>query len=355
MNGANLSSTSLRLLDADRAYFGALSFSPPHPPVLLIDAPNGVEIGGNAFFFSPNVLKITGVFQSNFRLEFDNAANAPTAIDAISFQVADYAVFPRGVMRLRGTPDAPASLGGNETFPSTDLLFADRGILQTASESWFGAPKMLVGDVFLDGFTGGDRFAGSIATMVVRGGLFGSGSVEDLSVQFDGATATTTTALGGISMAPRSLFSPGRDGEPGLFTIKPRWLADLGAFEMIHDPATVFDLGGTARGSEYDALLVTGPLTLDGAFELRLGLGFHPSEGDTFDLFDFGSLIGRFDTVSLPLLAEGLAWNDSQLYVDGTITVIPEPSSAVLLLSVVAFGCTRTPRRRNCGERLHRR
>ncbi len=49
---------------------------------------------------------------------------------------------------------------------------------------------------------------------------------------------------------------------------------------------------------------------------------FAPALGDRFDVLDWGTLVGAFDTVLLPALSEGLAWDDSQLYVDGTLSVV---------------------------------
>jgi hypothetical protein len=61
-----------------------------------------------------------------------------------------------------------------------------------------------------------------------------------------------------------------------------------------------------------------------------------PGAGDLFNLFDWGSLSGAFDTVNLPALGGGLSWNTSQLYTNGTLLVVPEPNSAALLLAGLA-------------------
>jgi hypothetical protein len=46
-----------------------------------------------------------------------------------------------------------------------------------------------------------------------------------------------------------------------------------------------------------------------------------PSAGQTFDILDWGSLIGTFSAIQLPTLAGGLAWNTSQLYTTGILSV----------------------------------
>lgn len=81
------------------------------------------------------------------------------------------------------------------------------------------------------------------------------------------------------------------------------------------------ELGGPTPGSGYDQLLVSGPVTLDGFLIVSLINGFPPAAGQTFDILDWGSVSGAFQSISLPSLSPGLAWNRSQLYTTGTLKV----------------------------------
>jgi hypothetical protein len=81
------------------------------------------------------------------------------------------------------------------------------------------------------------------------------------------------------------------------------------------------ELGGTARGSQYDAILASGTLGLDGALQVALINGFAPSAGNSFDILDWGTLNGTFDTLQLPALTGGLTWNTSQLYTSGVLSI----------------------------------
>jgi autotransporter-associated beta strand protein len=73
----------------------------------------------------------------------------------------------------------------------------------------------------------------------------------------------------------------------------------------------------------FDMLVVTGQLTANGSFDLLLGSGTHDLEaGDVIDFLDFGSITGSFSSVNLPALGGGLAWDDSNLLIDGTLAVI---------------------------------
>jgi T5SS/PEP-CTERM-associated repeat protein len=81
------------------------------------------------------------------------------------------------------------------------------------------------------------------------------------------------------------------------------------------------ELGGTAAGSQYDRLWVTGAMTLSGTLQVTLS-SFSPAQNDVFDILDFTSVAGAFSTVSLPALSGSLEWDTSKLYVDGTIRVV---------------------------------
>ena len=52
-----------------------------------------------------------------------------------------------------------------------------------------------------------------------------------------------------------------------------------------------------------------------------------------FDLLDVGTFAGDFDSISAPALSGGNAWDFSALKSTGSITVVPEPSVATLLLA----------------------
>jgi hypothetical protein len=97
------------------------------------------------------------------------------------------------------------------------------------------------------------------------------------------------------------------------------------------------ELGGLAPGSEYDRLVLSGDLELDGTLDVKLIHGFAPALGDSFDLFDWNALAGAFAAVNLPALAGNAAWDSSRLYSDGSIVVIPEPATSALLAAGLAL------------------
>ncbi len=81
------------------------------------------------------------------------------------------------------------------------------------------------------------------------------------------------------------------------------------------------ELGGTTAGTEYDQVHVSEQLSLDGALAVSLISSFNPQAGQSFDILDWGSVVGTFATVDLPALNGALVWNTSQLYTTGVLSV----------------------------------
>jgi hypothetical protein len=82
------------------------------------------------------------------------------------------------------------------------------------------------------------------------------------------------------------------------------------------------ELGGTTRGSAYDAIVASGNLSLGGALQLSLINGFLPEFGQSFDILDWNTISGEFSSLVLPSLSAGPSWNTSQLSTSGALSVI---------------------------------
>ena len=76
---------------------------------------------------------------------------------------------------------------------------------------------------------------------------------------------------------------------------------------------------------------IAGLLTADGTLDISLLNNFAPQLGDTFDLLGFGSLNGSFSVINTPTLSGGLAFDTSSLLTTGSISVVPEPTTAAFL------------------------
>ena len=94
-----------------------------------------------------------------------------------------------------------------------------------------------------------------------------------------------------------------------------------GSYTQLNDATLQIELGGLTRGTSYDAVVANGQIALDGTLQVVLMDGFMPAAGNSFDILDWGSLSGTFDTLDLEPLAGGLVWNTSQLYSNGVLNV----------------------------------
>jgi len=97
-------------------------------------------------------------------------------------------------------------------------------------------------------------------------------------------------------------------------------------------------LGDTAgNGIEFDRYVVAGTLTLGGTLKLLSWNSFVGQAGQSFDLFDWGTLFGQFSSIDaggFPLAA-GARLDYSRLYIDGSIsiTAVPEPETYAMMLA----------------------
>ncbi len=112
---------------------------------------------------------------------------------------------------------------------------------------------------------------------------------------------------------------------PGTLSITGDYLQTAGSLLM--------EIDGQAADTQHDVLDVSGTLTINGG-RLDLVTGFTPAVGNTFDILNFASSSGAFDTIT-GTPAVDMAWDTSQLFVDGTISVI---SSVVFAWSVDSSG-----------------
>jgi hypothetical protein len=114
--------------------------------------------------------------------------------------------------------------------------------------------------------------------------------------------------------------SPGGAGAAGLITVLG------GRYEQDGLGELVIELGGTDP-ADYDRLHVEwegSEMALGGDLNMANLLGFEPGEGDTFDILDWvgGPLTSEFDSIGFAPLAMGLAWDWSQLYTTGELSVV---------------------------------
>jgi hypothetical protein len=134
--------------------------------------------------------------------------------------------------------------------------------------------------------------------------------------------------MGNLTQAGGTL-SPG--DSPGTMTVTGNYSLDSGDLFM--------ELDGLTAGTAYDQLIVTGDVSLAG--DLALDVGFSPSLGDMFTIINnqgANAISGMFSEGS-SISAGGFLFGINYGGGDGNdvvLTVVPEPSTA--LLSLVMTG-----------------
>lgn len=100
---------------------------------------------------------------------------------------------------------------------------------------------------------------------------------------------------------------------------QPSLLLVEGTFTLDSGGAMRFDIGDQG---EADRLQVTESIhLLSGSLEVAYVGEEGLVAGDTFDLLDFSSLLGEFDSLTLPELDAGLTWNVDRLMTEGMVLV----------------------------------
>jgi len=209
------------------------------------------------------------------------------------------------------------------------------------------------GTVTVNSGTATVNTGGAINSTTVNGGLLSvNGTAGDALVNA-GGTLGGSGSVQGLTLNG-GIVAPGNS--PGLLT----------AYELNGSNGTFqFQLGApTTRGVTYDAINVTSLLTLGAntAWTFETLDNYVYADGNIYDLFDWGSAdMSTFDSAvllaALPDLntpSTDLKWNVSNFTMDGTVGVIPEPSTASLLLGGTAgLIALRFMRRNKCNHHKH--
>jgi hypothetical protein len=94
----------------------------------------------------------------------------------------------------------------------------------------------------------------------------------------------------------------------------------------------LIEITGSAPHTDFDVLVVRGTANLDGQLTVGLLGDYQPGQRNSFEIMQFGESTGQFNSISLPALPGGLAWDTSQIYATGTLSVVPEPTTVALLV-----------------------
>ena len=209
------------------------------------------------------------------------------------------------------------------------------------------------GTVVVNAGTATVATGGTINSTTVNGGLLSvNGTAGDALVNA-GGTLGGSGSVQGLTLNGGTV-APGNS--PGLLT----------AYELNGSNGTfAFQLGApTTRGITYDGIDVQTLLTLGSstAFTFETLNSYTYVMGDVYDLFNFASInADAFDSAvllaALPDLDTAnsdLKWNVNNFTTDGIVNVIPEPSTASLLLGgAFSLLALRIMRRNQCNHHKH--
>ncbi len=184
-------------------------------------------------------------------------------------------------------------------------LFANghaTALITGANSKWTNGESLVVGNLGPATVT-----VGSGGTITVGATTTGS----TLAISASGLVSGDGTIVGNVSNG--GVLAPGNS----LGTLQVS-----GNVVQLTAGTLQIELGGIAAGSQFDQLAVSGQLTLSGALQISLVNGFAPTTGNSFDLLNWGTRTGTFLSVQLPTLAAGRAWDTTQLYTTGVISVV---------------------------------
>lgn len=200
-------------------------------------------------------------------------------------------------------------------------------------------------------------------TTTISSGVFSvNGTLGGAGAKIVGNTATlggAGTVIGTTTIENGGTLAPGNS--PGLLT----FTGDL-TFNNV-DAKAVFEVNGPVRATDYDAVNVSGVLTYNG--DLTVSFGYSPSlpPSVTYNLFDFASKSGNFDSISIAgtytasLSRTGDIWSGVDAgstvsfsfdQTDGvlTITAIPEPSAYAAIAGMGMIGFALYRRRKHTSK-----
>ena len=252
------------------------------------------------------------------------------------------------------------NLNGSRTFNVTNTaLTTFTGPISSGAITKGGTGAVAFNSSTGNAFTGGFLNTGVAATSSAiyinntSGSGFGTGALS-----IGGASATVYSTLAG-SFSTSGAASIGGRLSPGNGTGLTAATAGIGSIgtenfgsSLTLSSATTSSLAlEIASPSSFDRIVVTGAFTLNGTVNLLTTGGYTAQVGDSYDFVDWGSITPgtfTFNTAGASVVP-GASFDTSQFAVNGTITVVPEPSTWAMIASGAGLLATamRFRRRRN--------
>jgi hypothetical protein len=132
-------------------------------------------------------------------------------------------------------------------------------------------------------------------TTVLNGGTINSGPIFINGGSLSGSGTINASGL----VTNRGQVIPGGTGAAGTLSIN-------GNYTQTATGTLDIDIAGTAAGSQYDQLAISGTAALGGSLDVALLNGFQPALGNTFQVLTFASSSGNFHTYNGTSQTNGL-------------------------------------------------
>jgi T5SS/PEP-CTERM-associated repeat protein len=269
------------------------------------------------------------VLFANGRLTLEDGTLTTSAIDS---QGGRFDWFS-GTLHLTGsglTIGTAGPFGSTLLLDASQSLIVDNALMIDSGATFFSEAGINAGSVSIA--SNGQLFAGGatqqFGVALVNSGHLVLSDITAVNGPVTNAAGGAITALNDVTF--NDLVSgPGGFYGPGTITfaggMSPGASPALVSFESdvtLAGTNTLFiELGGTVRGTEHDALDIAGALSVDGTLNVVRINGFTPAAGNSFDILDWGSVSGTFDTLQLQSPGANLMWNSALLYADGVLRV----------------------------------
>ena len=218
-----------------------------------------------------------------------------------------YAGIFTGVTSIRKTGTGLWLLSGENT--NTGSTIVSGGTLNVSGK--LGTGSISIGDQALFNLSGS---AGGSAVVATGGTLQLNGSVAG-GISNNGTLRGSGTIGGTATLGNGSFTQPG-GAQIGILTFNSNLTLRSGAR---------LSMQVNGGGTTCDILRINSTFVCEGMLEVVKYLGTF-TEGNSYKIIEANTITGTFETINLPELPAGLAWDTETLYSDGTIKVIKDIS-----------------------------
>jgi fibronectin-binding autotransporter adhesin len=248
---------------------------------LTVNSRSALTVTGDLTNFNISTKTLTsGTYTVGGTLEFTGANIVTNA--------ANLTITGTAAKILNGTANGLANFASN----AGTLTLAGDGTLTTGSTAFTdsGAVTVTAGSTLTVG--GSNSYTQSSGTTTVDGTLSAS-AIDVTGGKILGAGKLNgSVTVGGGGSAPT--ISVGDSGKAGL-------LAITGNYTQMSTATMNAFIGGTAVGTQYSQLQVTGTASLAGTLTVTLATGFTPAIGSTFTVLKAGTVKGTFSNSTIAI------------------------------------------------------